>query len=182
VPIQYRLDETNRIQFINEAWCEFAVQNGAEKLNVDYIVGNLIWKFIAGKEVQQLYDLIFKAVRKAQKDAVFSFRCDSPAYRRYLHLTVSPLPDGALMLSTEQIREVSRSAVPLLDLDTARGEQYLTICSWCIKARLPSKKWVELEEAINYFDILGRKDFPKLTHGICLECVTKIKNELENLR
>ena len=85
------------------------------------------------------------------------------------------------MLSTEQIREVSRRTVPLLDLDTARGEQYLTICSWCIKARLPSKKWVELEEAIDHFDILGRKDIPKLTHGICLECLDNIKNELNNL-
>lgn len=181
MPIQYRIDGTNRIQFINEAWFEFAAQNGAEELNSDYILGNLIWKFIAGKEVMQLYDLIFKAVRKTHKDAVFSFRCDSPAYRRYLRLTVSPLPDEALMLSTEQIREVSRSPVPLLDLDTARGEEYLTICSWCIKARLPSEKWVELEEAVNHFDLLARKDFPKLTHGICPECVTKIKNELENL-
>lgn len=181
MPIQYHIDATNRIQFINEAWFEFAAQNDAEKLNLDYIVGNSIWEFIAGKEVKELYGLIFKAVRKKQKDAVFNFRCDSPACRRYLRLSVSPLPDEALLLSTEQIREVSRSTVPLLDLDTVRGEEYLTICSWCIKARLSSKKWVELEEAVNHFDLLERKDFPKLTHGICPECVTTIKNELKNL-
>jgi len=180
--IQYSIDSADRIRFINEAWLQFACQNAGEHLNRAHVIGRSLWEFIEGEDVKQIYELIFKSARTKSLPVVFRFRCDSPVYRRYFLLTVSPLHDGELMLSTHPIREVSRNPVPLLNPDAPRGKPSLRICSWCIKACLPTDEWVELEDVINRFDLLGSGTVPLLTHGICSKCAIAIKNELKNLR
>jgi len=180
--IQYSIDRADRIRFINEAWLQFACQNAGEHLNRAHVIGQSLWEFIEGEDVKHIYGLIFKSVRMKHQPAVFSFRCDSSVCRRYYLLTVSPLHDGELMLSTHPVREVSRKPVPLLNPDAPRGEPSLTICSWCMKARLPTDEWVELENVINRFDLLGSGTVPLLTHGICPRCAIAIENELKNLR
>ena len=180
--VQYSIDRADRIGFINEAWLQFACQNAGGHLNRAHVIGKPIWEFIEGEDLSQIYRLIFSAVRTKQQAAVFSFRCDSPVCRRYFELTVAPLQEDELMLSTHSICEVSRNPVSFLDPDARRGEKYLTICSWCLKARLPTQEWVESEEAINQFDCLGGGVMPRLTHGICLECRTNIEKELKNSR
>jgi hypothetical protein len=180
--IQYSIDRADRIGFINEAWLQFACQNAGEHLNRAHVTGKSLWEFIEGEDVRQVYGMIFKAVRTKHQPAVFRFRCDSSVCRRYYLLTVSPLHEEELMLSSHPISEVSRSPVPLLDPDVQRGEPFLTICSWCLKACLPTNEWVELEEAINRGDFLGSRPVPRLTHGLCPKCQINIENELKNLR
>jgi hypothetical protein len=182
LPIQYSIDRADRIRFINEAWLQFACQNAGAHLNRASVIGKSLWEFIEGEDISQLYGLIFKAVRTKHQAATFRFRCDSSVCRRFFQLTVSPLPEDELMLSTHLIREVSRSPVPILDPDVERGEPFLTLCSWCIKACLPTKEWVELEEAVRRLDSLGKGVVPRLTHGLCLECQITIEEELKNLR
>ena len=181
-PIQYRIDRSDRIRFVNEAWLQFACQNAGEHLNRANVIGHSLWDFIEGEEVRQIYGLIFKAVRTTLQAVVFKFRCDSPVCRRYFLLTVSPLEEEALMLSTHPVREVVRNAVPILDPDVQRGEESLTICSWCIKACLSTKDWVELDEAISRLDLLGGRAMPRITHGLCPKCHATIETELKNLR
>ena len=180
--IQYSIDRVDHIRFINEAWLQFACQNAGGHLNRASVIGKSLWEFIEGEELHQIYRLIFKAVRMKQQAAVFRFRCDSPVCRRYFQLMVSPLQEDELMFSTHPIREVLRDPVLFLDPDVQRGEPFLTICSWCMKVRLPNQGWVELEETVNYLDPLGSGVVPSLTHGICLECQGNIEKELKNLK
>lgn len=86
------------------------------------------------------------------------------------------------MFSTHPIRVVPRDPVLFLDPDVQRGEPLLTICSWCMKVRLPNQGWVELEEVVNYLDILGSGMVPSLTHGVCRECQGDIEKELKILK
>lgn len=180
--IQYSIDSTDHIRFINEAWLQFACQNDGAHLSRAYVIGKSLWEFIDGEDNRQVHRLILKTVRATQRVQEFKFRCDSPVCRRYFHLTVSPLPEDELMFSTHPIREEPRSPVPLLDPDMKRGEQYLRICSWCIKACLPNQKWVELEDAISLLDLLSGGIMPNLTHGVCPDCQVTIEKELKNLK
>jgi hypothetical protein len=182
MPIQYRIDQADRILFVNEAWLQFACQNAGEHLNRANVIGHCLWDFIEGEDVRQIYGMIFKAVRTTGQSVVFKFRCDSPVCRRYFLLNVSPLPEETLMLSTHPVREVVRDAVPLLDPDVRRGEACLTVCSWCIKACLSTQEWVELDEAVTRLDLLGGRPVPQVTHGLCPKCCVTIENELQNLR
>ncbi|MDR4460108.1 MAG: hypothetical protein MRJ67_06265 [Nitrospirales bacterium] len=180
--IQYSIDNADRIRFINEAWLQFACQNAGGHLNRAFIIGKSLWGFIEGENLRQTYGLIFKAVRTTHQAAILRFRCDSSLCRRYFQLTVSPLQEDELMLSTHSIREISRDPVLLLDPDVQRGDQVLTICSWCVKAWLPNDEWVELEEAVNRLDLLGSGVVPRLRHGLCQDCQVDIEKELKNLR
>jgi len=180
--IQYSIDKADRIRFINEAWLQFACQNAGAHLNRANLIGKSLWDFIAGEDISQMYGLIFKAVRTKRQPLVLRFRCDSPVCRRFFQLTVSPLQEDELMLSTQPIREAKRTPVLLLDPDVKRGEPFLTVCSWCIKAFLPTQDWVELEEAIQRLDCLGKGIVPRLTHGLCPECLLAIEHELKNLK
>ncbi|MCW5785022.1 MAG: hypothetical protein KIT39_17025 [Nitrospirales bacterium] len=180
--IHYSIDKADRIRFINEGWLQFACQNAGGHLNRAYVIGKSIWDFIEGEDLRQIYRHIFKAVRMKQQAAVFKFRCDSPVCRRYFQLMVSPLPEGELMFSTHPIRVVPRDPVLFLDPDVERGEPFLTICSWCMKVRLPNREWVELEEVVNALDLLGSPVVPSLTHGICLECQSHVEKKLKILK
>ncbi|HNP29927.1 MAG: hypothetical protein KC592_01920 [Nitrospira sp.] len=180
--IQYSIDRNDHIRFINEAWLKFACQNAGGHLNRAFVIGKSLWEFIEGEELRHLYRLIFKTVRMKQQAAVFSFRCDSSLCQRHFQLVVSPLQEDELMFSTHSIREVAREPVFFLDPDVPRGETFLTICSWCMKIRLPNQGWIELEEAVNCLDSLGSGVVPSLTHGICLECQFVIEKELKNLK
>lgn len=180
--IQYSIDSTDHIRFINEAWLQFACQNDGAHLSRAYVIGKSLWEFIDGEDNRQVHRLILKTVRATQRVQEFKFRCDSPVCRRHFLLTVSPLPEGELMFSTHPVREDSRSPVPLLDPDVKRGEQYLRICSWCIKACLPNQKWVELEDAISLLGLLCGGIMPNVTHGVCPDCQITIEKELKNLK
>ncbi|MGE3787472.1 MAG: hypothetical protein AB7H03_12590 [Nitrospirales bacterium] len=179
--IQYTIDSADYIRFINEAWLQFACQNDGAHLNRAYVIGKSLWDFIEGEDLRHLYFQIFRTVRTKHHAMVFRFRCDSPACRRYFLLTIAPLLEGSLMLSTNSIREELRPPVPVLDADVERGEPFLRICSWCIKACLPTEEWVELEEATNRLDLLGDRPVPRLTYGICQECQRSIDQELKSL-
>jgi len=180
--IQYSIDRADRIRFINEGWLRFACQNAGAHLNRASVIGQSLWEFIEGEDIRQAYGMIFKAVRMRQQAAAFRFRCDSSVCRRFFQLTVSPLQADELMLSTHPIREVSRDPVSLLDPDVRRGESFLTICSWCMKARLLNEEWVELEEAVTGLDCFGSGVVPRLNHGLCLECEINIEKELKNMK
>ena len=180
--IQYSIDKADRIRFINEGWLQFACQNAGGHLNRAYVIGRSLWDFIEGEDLRQIYRHIFKAVRMKQQAAVFKFRCDSPVCRRYFQLMVSPLPEEELMFSTHPIRVVPRDPVLFLDPDVERGEPFLTICSWCMKVRLPNRGWIELEEVVNALDLLGSPVVPSLTHGICLECQSHVEKKLKILK
>lgn len=182
ISIQYSIDRADRIRFINEGWLHFACQNAGGHLNRASIIGKSLWDFIEGENLSQTYGLIFKAVRTKHQVAIFQFRCDSSVCRRYFQLTVSPLQEDELMLSTHAIREISRDPVLLLDPDVRKGDHVLTTCSWCIKACLPNDEWVELEEAVNRLDLFGSGVVPRMKHGLCLDCQVKIEKELKNLK
>lgn len=53
---RYELDSDDGIQSVSEQWCVFARDNGAEHL-ADGVVGTPICEWVAGAEVQDLYQL-----------------------------------------------------------------------------------------------------------------------------
>ncbi len=179
--IQYTIDSADQIRFINEAWLQFACQNDGAHLNRAFVIGKSLWDFIEGEDLKHLYTQIFRIVRTKHHTMVFRFRCDSPACRRYFLMTLSPLLESSLMISTHAIREELREPVALLDPEMEKGEPFLRVCSWCVKACLPTDEWAELEEANEQMDLLGRKVVPRLTYGICPECQRTIDLELKSL-
>ena len=175
--IGYQLDSEDCIRFVSLNWLEHACLNGAPELKQETVIGRSLWDFVEGKETRHLSALLFSAARQSQRSLGFSFRCDSPTYRRFVRLSVVPLANHALEVSSETVREELRRYVALLDPEVSRSSDFLTICSWCKCILLADNEWAEVEVAIDRLDLFGANFLPQLTHGVCGECASRIDDE-----
>lgn len=101
-------------------------------LNEERVVGQSLYRFIADPETRHLYGAVFEKVRRTSEIVNLPFRCDSPAHRRCMEMTIRPvLPSGTLELSTK-VLELQARPIPLRLLEPHPNSPIkLSICSWC---------------------------------------------------
>ncbi len=167
--ITYEIDQDDRITSVSPEWIPFAQENDAPELLPDAVVGRLLWSYVAGAEVQHIYDVLFSKVRKDDRPLTFPFRCDGPQVRRFMQMTLRPAKGGALELRSALLREEPRGPIALLDAASPRSEQSLKMCAWC-KSMPFGEDWVEVEEAIRRSDLFADPKLPQITHVICPTC------------
>jgi hypothetical protein len=177
--IVYRIDSDKRIVYTNPAWTDFALDNDAEDLLPEKLLGNYIWDYISCPQTSHVYEEIVSKVVTGKRAVRFPFRCDSPSARRYLEMTVAPGPEGVCEFTSTVLREESREPAPLLDESAQRGEEYLRMCSWCKKIALSEDRWAEVEDAVRALDLFARKHLPKITHGMCSACYVDMEKTLK---
>ena len=169
----YRVDADNRITDVDSAWLAFAQQNAPSRLDRRATIGRPLPDFISDAETRHLYHMIFARVRATKRSLVLPFRCDSPTLRRFMELEVAPLAGDALALTGRLLWEEARPHVALLDVAVPRGEDALTICSWC-KQVYVAGEWIDVEEAVSRLRLFYRASLPHLTHGICERCRDRV--------
>ncbi len=173
----YRLNSQDQITFINEAWVNFAVANDAPRLIPERVLGRSLWEFISDETTTTLYKEILDQVHAGQQ-MTFNFRCDSPANRRLMEMTISKLPSGEVQFETRTISEEVRTPKELLDRYAPRIGEVLHICGWCKRVDVGAGIWAEIEDAIEAFSLFERGALPRLTHGMCKECFETISSEI----
>lgn len=173
---RYGVDGSDIIRWISEEWLLFARENDANDLGTDSVVGQPLWKFVAGNDTQHLYQLLFAKAREKNIHLSVPFRCDSPEIRKYMRLQIEPADDESLEIAAELIREETRDPVPLLDANQARSSELLTMCSWCMHVSTGEGCWLEVEDAIEQLGLFA-ETLPGLTHGACPACVDSIVSE-----
>lgn len=169
--VTYELDAQDRIRSTGADWDRFAVGNGAPELATQNILLEPLWRFVAGREVQHLLGLLFERVRSRNRAIRLPFRCDSPSERRFMELTICPLPAHSLAVESRLLRTEARRYVPLLERSLRLRYGRLTMCSWCNRIRLVDGNWAEVERAIELMDLFAAADLPMLSQGICRSCV-----------
>lgn len=162
VPIQYRIDENDRIVQVNEIWDSFAVTNAAPEL-ADRVVGTSLWGAIVGDEPRMLWRTLIQRVRAGASFDI-PYRCDSPGTRRELRMRCSPLPRDGIAFSSIVEQSATRSPLELPHHDDGA---LIDACSWCNRIRVDA--YVEIEEAVERLSLLARDGF-RLTHTLCAEC------------
>ncbi|NJN95853.1 MAG: hypothetical protein HC875_17975 [Anaerolineales bacterium] len=154
---------------VNDDWLTFAQQNEAPQLTRDVVIGSSLWRFIAGLETQQIYQLLMRQVRQSQERIVFTFRCDSPDVRRYLWMEIVPAPEQAVEFRNYLLRVEPRRHVRLLDVTARRNVDLLHMCSWCSRVWC-EESWQPVEDAVKLLGLFGPAELPQITHGICPDC------------
>jgi len=176
--LDYRIDGTDRIVAVGESWLRFAAANGAPSLTREAVVGQSLWDFVAGRETREIWTALLGRVRAGRRIARLPFRCDGPAVRRFLTVEVSARDDGAVEIATRLLREEVRPPVQLLDPEAERSSEILRLCSWCKRVETPEQGWLETEAAIEVLDLFGRRQVPKVSHGMCLDCEGRTLEDL----
>lgn len=176
--MQYEIDKADMITQIDGDWDDFACENQAPGLIRASVLRTSLCSHVVGEEARQLYQQVFRQVRRLQASASIPFRCDSPKKRRFLRLQIDPLPDSRLQMTTLTEKIEDRPPVDLLDPTIARSDAVMKICGWCKKVKLPEERWVEVEDAINSLRLFDSKP-PQLSHGICPACSEEFLRGLE---
>lgn len=175
----YRIDNTDTIVSVNSNWHTSEEENaGSACWQPDDIIGRSIWDFIQGIETQHLYKELFQRARQGKSPQPIPFRCDSSDERRFLKLFIEALPKGQLAITSVVVKIEKRSAVRLLEPNTPRSSDMLTICSMCKKIKIDESHWVEIEEALARLKLFEAEAMPQLTHGVCPDCYQTTMKEL----
>ena len=174
----YRIDAGNRIVSVTPEWESFARENQAPQLTAEAVCGEPLFRFVCDEETRHLYHLIIERVRREQCTLVVPFRCDGPSVRRFMELTVSPCPDRCVQFEGRIVREEGRETVSLLDSSVRRNMEFVLVCGWCKRVQA-SGEWLEVDEAVRKLSLFGASDLPLISHGICADCLERVRHELE---
>jgi hypothetical protein len=163
----YSIAKEDRICCINDEWNKFAHANDWSNSDV---IGKSLWGFLNCAGTRQIYQLLVKRVRDDRRKLLVPFRCDSADVRRLMELDLEAGADAVVKFACRIVKLESRPRVELLAGDVERSDQFVTLCSWCKKARIEQDDWVEVEEAVNRLELFKTNVQPQLNHGICPPC------------
>ena len=178
IAIEYEIDALDSFVSIGGDWDRFAEKNGAPRLTADNLLGRSLWSYISGADVASLYRALMDRVRESKRAINFDFRCDSPNKRRWFHLIVTPLPGNCLRFYSILLKEEVRPPVRLFGSDVPCSDELLTVCSVCKKVKC-ADVWVEVEEAVKKLHLLEDEPHPRISHGLCCECYTRLLEGLD---
>jgi hypothetical protein len=177
VTSRYHVDERNCIIYVDSGWDAFARENGASTLQRDAVVGRPLLSFITGRAMKHLSESILQRVRSTRHPLTFPFRCDGPAIRRLMTLTMTPLEDDVIKFDVHTLQGTQRDYVALLDPVVLRSDEWLTVCSWCKRVDVQNE-WIEVEDATARLRLLDAPTVPHMTHGICPDCGIALTREM----
>lgn len=177
-PFIYRIDQNDTIFFVNDQWLLFAQENDVDALTFDAVMNQSLWSFITNVEVQHLYGLFLARVRATRLPIKLPFRCDAPDCRRYMELSLYPLPRKAVEFKSRIIKLEARDPVALLDASLKRSNQFIRMCSWCKKVYTDRCGWVEAEKATQVLKLFDAPQIPQISHGMCPACFEDCMQEL----
>lgn len=175
-PLVYRIDDDDRVCFVNGAWL---ADNGG--LSPETLLGRTLWDFVHEGTVVALYRQMLVRAREGRM-VRFHYRCDTPEARRLYRMSITALADGTVEFCTVLRREERRPKVLLLDVAQApRGDALVKICSWCERAEVAEGEWAPVEKAVETLGLMERHPLPRLTHGICARCLGRMMRSLDRL-
>ena len=168
---EYRVDGTDRVDWVSSNWLAFARENGAATLTESSVLGCCLWDFIADDQTRDLYQSIHSRVRELRNKVIVPFRCDSPTIRRYMQLSISGAADNDCLFYESGITRVEpRSYLAVLDPACTRTDSALWMCSCCKKILLEPHGWLEVEDVSEKLQLNHRKKLPFCQHTLCRDC------------
>lgn len=175
--IVYHINSDDEIVFIGGIWDSFAAANDGDALSEASVLGRSLFDFISEKESKHLYELLLIRIRESKKEIEFPFRCDSPDTRRYMCMKMTLLDEDMISFHSCIQKEETREPAVLLDTKLKRGDGHIKICSWCKKIKVEEDKWIEVEELAREHQPFEDLELPKLSHGICPDCLEQVLAE-----
>ena len=174
--VGYQIDDHDRIVAVTDTWADFAVANDASHL-CEGILERSLWEFIGDSRTRELYQALLARVRAGQP-ARFPFRCDAPAVRRFMRMTMTPTHAGGVRFDSVLLRAEPRTPQWSLSVLPGKHATMLTACGWCNRIAV-ADAWEEIEVAVERLGLFGDTASTSLTHGICPACVTGFFGRLQ---
>lgn len=168
---RYRVDSDDRIVWVDARWLAFAQENGAPDLTRERVLGQSLWRYIAGDVTCEVYRRMHREVRLRGRTIVAPFRCDSPSLRREMQLTILPEDSGQLLYEGMVLLSAPCPPVSVLDSALRRSQSLLTMCSCCKRVLIEPDGWLGMNEASVRLKVLNAAMPPQLKYEVCPGCL-----------
>lgn len=174
--VTYRIDVNDVIIAVGDDWAAFARRNNAPALDADTI-GRSLWDFVEGDTTRFVYRALLARVRSGQS-ITFGYRCDAPALRRYMQMTMRPVGEGGVEFESTTVRVEPRAPVIATAAAPHTDGPLVRMCSWCNRVEYGGT-WGELEAAAEPLGLFAATDPPLITHAMCPSCFARYMRELD---
>ncbi|MCX7822296.1 MAG: hypothetical protein N2260_02490 [Syntrophobacterales bacterium] len=179
----YVIDRNDILIDFSENFITFAESNGWKVTSLNReLLGRNIFDFIDGAETRHIYRILFDLIRQNKKIGPIPFRCDAPHLRRFMELYLTPLPEGAIRITTKLLQVEPREPLIALVSSSEKSQRLTKMCSMCKKIEVGDHSWVEIEDGLSLLKIFEHEKMPAITHGVCPPCFRDVMLEIERLR
>jgi hypothetical protein len=177
--VRYSIDDKDRIFQVNDDWLRFAAENDGGKVTPPSILGKSLWSCIEDPTLSELYQKLVEAARLGKR-VRFNYRCDAPEFRRLFEMEVVGREHRTVDFISTLLDEEKRARVPLLDCYQPRSQEFVRVCSWCQRIAVGGE-WLPVEAGVEALGIMQKSTLPAVSHGICNDCLVKVRKELAAL-
>lgn len=178
-PLIYTIDNNDTVVSTNSEWSSFAKANDAAALEYS-VHGKSIWSFMGAEKLQKLYVQLFEGVRATRSAVNINFRCDNSQVLKFMNMTIEPLHDDFLKISTRLLREISRKKALAREVFYLGINNGVPMCSNCNKIYIDYNiGWVEVDKALSLNHISEELN---VSFGVCDACVEYFDNTINNLK
>jgi len=132
-----------------------------------------LWSFVGDDTTRELYRRMVARARNGHT-VQFRYRCDAPAERRVFEMRIDLMPGDEVEFHSQMVSSEPRSPVGWLHRTAARSRDFVAMCGWCGRVSLSAGQWVEIEQAIEQHRAFQGAVAPRITHGICPECLQRM--------
>ncbi|WP_295882021.1 hypothetical protein [uncultured Thiohalocapsa sp.] len=163
------VDARGRLSHVNDAWLDFATENGWSVTAAD-VLGRPLMDSIADGHLRYLYGLLMARLRDGHGPFRFPYRCDAPDCRRYMQMHMLYHQRlGEIEFRNRILRIERRTAQELLNVQHPTDERSVTLCSACKRVDT-DQGWLELEDAVLRLHLFDCDRLPRTRHGVCPSC------------
>lgn len=159
--VAYRLDAEDRIVEVEGDWSP-----------VPAVVGSLIWRFVRGTDLRDIYGRLFREARSGRA-LEFPYRCDSPSARREFNLAIARHPGGTLSVVSRLSRVWARDE-PLAVTSVPRNDTLILRCSVCNDFRVRGA-WADIVDGAAARRLLATERPVRVYHAVCPSCRERLK-------
>ena len=165
----HRVDRALLIEYFNDAWADFARQNGVADLP-HRVLGTSLLDHVSGALVKHFTRELVRRARATRTGLTVPVRCDGPHVRRLMSMRIVPRRGGRTEFVATLVAEEPRAPQPFFDPSSPRSDALVFRCSWCSRVRVGEERWMELEDALGVSEALRRWPPPRAGHTVCADC------------
>lgn len=173
------LDKWDRITSVNEAWLAFLAEDGRTIPQIDSVIGTELWSVFENPTTHQVCRRLADSVRQNQKMIVVPMRCDLPHCRRFAEKIMLPIANSGVEVRIKILKREPRAVPQLFASTSPPAGELVKMCSWC--HRLKASDWLEAEDAEKELNLLSAEFPPRITHGLCPDCETRVNAQIDAL-
>jgi hypothetical protein len=170
--MSYTLDKSDTIIAVCGNWDACARDNGGQHILGRDIIGRKLDQFISGDVMHMFVRTMIMSARTLRRVIHRPYRADSPAFRRFMEMTLTPGADGEIEIAHRELYREPAGRSYLPRAGAGAGMAFVKRCSLCDRVQSQGV-WSGFDEALAAGRLRGGEQGLRVFHGVCPDCLAR---------